>query len=247
MLQHSSLQEIITSMQSPRPATPQTLKIDAFGATEMLSDGKKVCRNTDRARPWLRPLARALARREAVALIRLNDCTGIPRLLGWDGRRLERSHLAGEVLYAADAVPRAWFGHALRLLRRMHARNIAHNDLAKEANCLLRDDGTAGFIDFQLAVHAPQRGRMFRVLAREDLRHLLKHKRTYYPDALTAREHAILASPSTGARLWMRAYKPVYLWVTRSILRWPERTGPAERVRKSATPPETKPTTERDR
>lgn len=234
-------------MQDLRSSPPKTLKIDAFGATELSSDGKTVCRNTDRARPWLRPLARRLAGREAVALISLNDCQGIPKLRQWDGRRLERCHLAGSVLYAADTVPRTWFRDALRLLRRMHARNIAHNDLAKEANCLIRDNGAAGFIDFQLAVHAPRRGRLFRVLAREDLRHLIKHKRTYYPDALTARERAILASPSAGARLWMSAYKPVYLWFTRSILRWPERTGPAERVSEIAAPPEPTTTNERDR
>ena len=179
--------------------------------------------------PGYGAIAQLLARREARALISLQDVAGIPRLLNWDGIRLERENIPGAVLYAADGLDETWFRDAARLLRRMHTHNIAHNDLAKEANCLVRDNGSAAFIDFQLAVHAPRRGRIFRLLAREDIRHLLKHKRCYVPSALTAREHAILVNPSVAAKLWMRCYKPIYLLITRSILRWPEREGPTER------------------
>lgn len=217
-------------MPSDTENRPAALKLDPFGAIEPGPSGVTLIRNTDRARWWARAIARHLARREALALIVAGTLPGIPRLCDWNGRQLEREWLPGEALHQASAVQPDWYRSALRLLRRMHRRNIAHNDLAKEANCLVLEDGSAGFIDFQLAVLAPRRGRMFRLLAREDLRHLLKHKRAYFPERLTAREQSILATPSLAAKLWMGIYKPVYRWVTRSILRWPERTGPAERV-----------------
>ena len=95
----------------------------------------------------------------------------------------------------------------------------------------------AGIVDFQLARIAPGRGLQFRRAAREDLRHLLKHKRHYAPESLSKRELAILARPLIGARLWRACVKPIYLFVTRRILGWPERTGAEERQWKRPTDP----------
>lgn len=223
----------------------KTLKADAFGTIEMSSslekspsgDGKsgearlkEICRNTDQASWWAGAIARYLAGREAQALRVLNYLPCIPKLYSWNGRQLRREWLAGKPMHTADPPTPAYFKAALHLLRQMHRHNIAHNDLAKEANCLILDDGQPAFIDFQLALHAPRRGFMFRLLAREDLRHLLKHKRYYCEEYLTARQRRILATPSLGAKLWMHGYKPLYLWFTRGILGWPEREGAAERV-----------------
>ncbi len=77
----------------------------------------------------------------------------------------------------------------------------------------------------------PRRGRLFRLLAREDLRHMLKHKRYYASERLTARERAMLDSPAWTARFWRRVVKPVYHAVTRGLLGWPERAGAEERQR----------------
>jgi len=226
---------------SPIPANPSNrLKADTFGTIELTSNPedinseeaelKEICRNTDQASWWARPIARHLAGREARALIALNALPGIPKLYSWNGHQLRREWLAGKTMHTADPPDPAYFKAALRLLRQMHRCNIAHNDLAKEANCLILDNDQPGFIDFQLALHAPCRGLIFRLLAREDLRHLLKHKRYYCAECLTARQRSILANPSLGAKLWMHGYKPIYLWFTRSILGWPERKGAAERV-----------------
>ena len=206
------------------------LKADLFGTVSLSSGHPEVIRDTDTARWWARAVARHLASREARALIVLNTLTGIPKLRGWNGRQLRREWLGGLPMQEGRPRDPKYFCQALRLLRKMHAHKIAHNDLAKEANCLVLENGLPAFIDFQLSVHAPCRGFLFRQLAREDLRHLLKHKAYYCPDHLTAREQNILANPSVGARLWTKLYKPVYLWVTRSILGWPEREGANERV-----------------
>jgi RIO-like serine/threonine protein kinase len=154
-------------------------------------------------------VSRWLARREARTLERLAGQAGFPRLLAWDGRRLLRSAIAGATL--AEARPRdpAYFRAARRLLARMHRRGVAHNDLAREPNWLVTPAGAPALIDFQLAWCDARRGRIFRLLAREDLRHLLKHKRQYCPQRLTVRERRLLATPSGAARLWRLTLHPL--------------------------------------
>jgi hypothetical protein len=188
-----------------------------------------VVRDTSAAGRFARPLARHLARREAAALSAASGIGGVPRLLGFDGRVLRRSHIDGVPMYEAAPRARGYFKLALRLLRRLHARGITHNDVAKEANWLCTPDGRPALVDFQLAYAPRRRTKLFRVLAREDLRHLLKHKRYYLPEALTARQRALLDRPTPFARAWRRLFKPPYRWVTRRVLGWPERSGPQER------------------
>ena len=74
-----------------------------------------------------------------------------------------------------------------------------------------------------------RRGRLFRIAAYEDIRHLLKPKRSYRPDLLTRRERDILATPSPISRVWMGTVKPVYLFVTRHLLGWADREGAGDR------------------
>lgn len=123
----------------------------------------------------------------------------------------------------------AYFRAARSLLARLHRRGIAHNDLAKEPNWLVTPEGAPALVDFQLAVVSQRRGRVFRLLAREDIRHLLKHKRSYCPERLTARERRILATPSGASRLWMATGKPAYTFVTRHIFGWADREGAGDR------------------
>ena len=122
-----------------------------------------------------------------------------------------------------------YFRAARRLLLALHRHGIAHNDLAKEPNWLVTPTGGPALVDFQLALVAPRRGRIFRMLAREDLRHLLKHKRSYCANRLTARERGILARPAAFSRLWMATGKPVYTFVTRRLFGWADREGAGDR------------------
>jgi RIO-like serine/threonine protein kinase len=195
------------------------------------SRGRKqvVTRAIDEVRLLLRPLARMLVHREAAALARLGGEPGVPDLLAADRDGLVRSYLSGQVMFVARPQARAYYRSALRLVRRIHRRGVAHNDLAKEANWLCLDDGSAGIVDFQIAIVRSTRGRLFRLLAREDLRHLCKHKQHYLPSALTARERKLLATPSVVARSWRAVVKPVYNAFTRGVLGWRDRSGPEER------------------
>ena len=123
----------------------------------------------------------------------------------------------------------AYFRAALRLLRQLHAANVIHNDLAKETNWLVTPDGRPALVDFQLAMTLTHRGALARSLGHDDLRHLLKHKRTYVAGHLTARELRILAKSSLISRIWMASGKKVYLFVTRRVLRWRDREGAGDR------------------
>lgn len=210
------------------------LKADLFGTVDL--DRARVppvvVRDTRGARWWTRPLARRLAAREARALARLAGVPGVPRCLALAHGVLERQWIDGAPMHRARPGDPAYFREALRLLRRVHARRVVHNDLAKEPNWLVTPDGLPALVDFQLAWTARRRGTLFRALAHDDLRHLLKHKRTYVPDRLSARDRRILATPSLVSRLWMRSVKPAYLFVTRRLFGWADREGAGERTPK---------------
>lgn len=215
--------------------TGTPLKRDLFGEVALLrvssagGDLDCVQRDTTAAARGLRWLARWLAAREARALRALCSVPGVPRLISWDGQRLVRSWLPGVPMQQAGGVDAAYFREALRLLRQLHAAGLVHNDLAKEPNWLVTPRGGPALVDFQLAMRPRYRGRLFRMLAHDDLRHLLKHKRSYCPGRLTRRERAILARRSPLAMAWARTGKPLYRYVTRRLLGWADREGAGDR------------------
>ncbi|NYZ63380.1 serine/threonine protein kinase [Luteimonas deserti] len=207
----------------------QALKADSFGRISLMraADGQRfVRRDLGHVPLWLRLPAWWLARREARGLEAVRGMQDVPQLLAWTGRRLDRSFMPGAAMYQrpphGDLV---YFRRARRLLQGLHRRGLAHNDLAKEANWLVLDDGRPAIIDFQLAVRGDPRSRMMRLLAREDLRHLLKHKRMYCREALTPVEKRVLKRTSWLRDLWFRTGKPVYRVVTRRLLKWEDNEG----------------------
>lgn len=204
------------------------LKADSFGRIALMRDGDEtfVRRDLRHVPLWLRLPAWWLARREALGLRAVAGLDAVPRLLGWDGSRLDRSYMSGAAMYQRP--PRgdvAYFHAARRLLQRVHRQGVAHNDLAKEANWLVLDDGSPALIDFQLASRGASRSRWMRLLAREDLRHLLKHKRMYCGHALTPVEKRLLRRQSWLRQAWFATGKPVYRFVTRRLLHWEDNEG----------------------
>jgi len=207
------------------------LKKDLFGEVWRVNycGNDAILRDTRPARWWLAWLARALLRREARALAALTGISGVPQLVESDNHGLLRTFIAGVPLFIEGPGDAAYFIDAARLLRQIHGAGVAHNDLAKEPNFLVRENGSAAIIDFQLAAYQNPRGRWFRAAAREDIRHILKHKRTYFPNLLTARERSILSSPSGLSRFYMTFVKPIYQFVTRRVFGWSDREGAADR------------------
>ncbi|MET0814627.1 MAG: serine/threonine protein kinase [Pseudoxanthomonas sp.] len=206
----------------------EALKADSFGRIALMRDvrGLFVRRDLSASPWWLRFPARRLARREALALRLLATQPQTPHLLGWNGTHLDRSFLDGVAMHRNP--PRgdlAYFRAARHLLQQIHRRGVAHNDLAKEANWLVRADGAPAVIDFQLAVRGNPRARWMRLLAREDLRHLLKNKRMYCRSRVTPVEWRLLERTSWMRDVWFRTGKPVYRFVTRRLLKWEDNEG----------------------
>ncbi|MGV8941829.1 MAG: serine/threonine protein kinase [Lysobacter sp.] len=211
------------------PATEvAALKADSFGRIALMRDqsGLFVRRDLAHAPLWLRLPAWWLARREARGLQQVDGLHDVPQLLRWDGRRLDRSYMEGAAMYQSPPHgDLAYFRQARHLLLQLHRRGLVHNDLAKEANWLVLADGRPAIIDFQLAVRGEARSRWMRLLAREDLRHLLKHKRTYCPQLLTPVERRVLERHSWVRDAWFATGKPVYRFVTRRLLKWEDNEG----------------------
>ena len=220
----------ISLQKGPDLQHAQILKADVFGSVHR--EGDVVVRDAGPARPWARAVALHLMRREHRALSRLalgQGIDGVPRVLDFGRTQLTRSWIEGAPMQVAKPRDPAYFRAALRLLRQLHAANVIHNDLAKETNWLVTPDGRPALVDFQLAMTLTHRGALARSLGHDDLRHLLKHKRTYVAGHLTARELRILAKSSLISRIWMASGKKVYLFVTRKILRWRDREGAGDR------------------
>src|SRR4030088_1474525 len=232
-----SLPKADAAVLSARWTEGVLLKRDVFSTVERGrfrdAEGEvdAVLRRLDQVPPWSFLLARHLFAREASALALARDLDVGPKLL-WAGRQaLVRGFINGVALHLAkphgDA---AYFRSAKAALRRLHRAGICHNDLAKEQNWLRGSDGRAYVTDFQLAACFKTRGRLFRIAAYEDLRHLLKHKRSYAPQALTPKERKILARKSLVASIWLLTGKKVYRAVTRGLFNFTDREGGGRRL-----------------
>jgi hypothetical protein len=199
------------------------LKRDVFSTIErgrFSTDGgdvDAVLRRLDAVPWWSWGLAHELFRRERRALTVAGTLGIAPALLFAGRRTLVRSWIDGVPLHIAkphgDA---AYFRSAKAVLRTLHRAGISHNDLAKEQNWLY-SNGRAYLTDFQLAACFHRRGRLFRIACYEDLRHLLKHKRRYVPEDLTATERRVLARKSLITRAWMASGKKLYYAITRGL------------------------------
>lgn len=220
----------------PLTFVPDTvLKRDVFSETiagHLAEDpGRKVAlRKLDGVPFWARPLAWYLARKEIRGLRAVQGIEGTPDLLRVDKVGLLRSWSDGTPLQLARPVDREFYRDAKRLLRQMRRRGVTHNDIAKPQNWLRTPEGRASVIDFQLASVHRRRGQLFRTMAREDLRHLLKQKRAFAPDLLTPAERRMLAQKSLPSRVWMATAKPFYNFVTRRLMNWSDGEGTEDRI-----------------
>ena len=219
------------------------LKRDVFSTVERgryRADGSEVdavLRRLDQVPWWSYVVAQHLFTRERRALTLARDLHVGPELL-WAGEQaLVRGFIDGVALHLAKPYGDARYFHSAKLaLRKLHRMGVCHNDLAKEQNWLRGTDGLAYVTDFQLAVCFKSRSRLFRIAAYEDLRHLLKHKRSYAPDLLTPSEKKVLAKKSGFARIWLMTGKKAYRGITRGIFNFTDREGGGRRLVNDAPP-----------
>jgi AMP-binding enzyme len=201
------------------------LKRDVFSTVDA------VLRRLDYVPWWSLIPARHLFARERRALAKAQGLNVGPELL-WAGRQaLVRGFIDGVALHLAKpSGDVGYFRSAKEALRKLHRAGICHNDLAKEQNWLRGSDGRAYVTDFQLAACFKTRGRLFRIAAYEDLRHLLKHKRSYAPDALTPKERKVLGRKSFVASVWLKTGKQIYRGITRGLFNFTDREGGGRRL-----------------
>lgn len=218
-----------------------TLKSDVFSTIDRgvwrdeAGERAAIRRDLTTARWWAKPLAWHFGRREERALARVRGVRGAPQLLEARDGMIVRSFIDGLPLQMAKPHGnQAFFRDAKRLLREMRRKGVCHNDLAKEPNWLVTPDGLAAVTDFQLATVHGRRGRFYRLLAHEDLRHLLKHKRKFCPDALTSAERRVLGRRSLPARIWLATGKKVYKLITRDLMGVRDREGGGLRLHQEA-------------
>jgi predicted Ser/Thr protein kinase len=212
------------------------LKRDVFSTVERgklrVRDGEvdAVLRRIDEVPWWARAIARHFLVREARALAIAGELGIGPELLVYGRWFLVRRFIDGVALKIAKPTgDRGYFRSARAALRALHRAGVCHNDLAKEQNWLCGADRRAYLLDFQLATRFRRRSRMFRIAAYEDLRHFLKHKRKYAPEALTAIERRVVARKAWHSRFWMATGKRLYLLVTRGLLGFVDSEGSGAR------------------
>jgi AMP-binding enzyme C-terminal domain len=216
------------------------LKRDVFSTVERgrfrteTGEVDAVLRRIDEVPWWSRILARHLFNREARAL-KAAPAGVAPSLLYAGRDRLVRAYIDSVALHIAKPHGDGAFFHSAKTtLRRLHRAGICHNDLAKEQNWLRTRDGQACITDFQLSALFKRRSKLFRIAAYEDLRHLLKHKHRYAPEALTPAEMRVLARKSIFTRIWMATGKRIYYSITRGLFNYSDREGGGRKLKNQA-------------
>ena len=208
------------------------LKRDLFSTVERGSfatssgEVEAVLRRIDQVPWWSFGIAYHLFARERSALAIAGKLGIAPPLLFAGRRVLIRGWIEGVALQTAKPYgDRAFFASAKAALRALHRAGICHNDLSKQQNWLRGRDGRAYLMDFQLASCFSRRSRLFRLLAYEDLRHLLKHKHRYLIEEFTPAERRMRARKTGLTALWMLTAKPAYELIMHRVFGYHDREG----------------------
>jgi serine/threonine protein kinase len=114
----------------------------------------------------------------------------------------------------------AFYRSLKKQLAAIHERGVAHNDLSKPENILVREDGAPTIIDFQIAARFAWRLPLFKQIGRRIVRYLQSLDR-YHLDKLHRR-----ARPQDFSTAEMKAArnKGLVSWLHGVLLRRPYRT-----------------------
>lgn len=209
----------------------RSMKKDFFSENLLLDrDGKTYVLKISRFRhifgSLFEPLSGWISRREYAMYRRVDGIRGIPSLHGMVGRngyihefipgRNLRQH---QYEIGKHTLPDTFFDELMEILKQVHARGVAHNDMAKKGNFIVGDDGHPYLLDFHVSIGILSEPlflrrftqALYKRLCQADIYHLLKFKEKYRPDLVTPAEHAIIDTRSPSARLYrifiMRPYQ----------------------------------------
>jgi RIO-like serine/threonine protein kinase len=209
-----------------------TLKHDFFAATGFYedADGRRVVLKVGRVVEFagvpLLWVGRWLCRREVRFYSRLSDLPNVPAVLGtWGPTGFVHDYVPGRPLHPSRPVPDGFFDQLVELLKELHRRGVAYVDTNKPENILLGDDGRPHLIDFQISWDLIELGdtRLNRWwlarLQREDIDHILKHKKRLRPDEMTEQEREQVGRRSALIRLHRFVFKPYFRFRRRTFSR----------------------------
>ena len=147
-------------------------------------------------------MGRFLCDREVFFYERTAEVAGLPRFFGRFGESgFMREYIPGCHLrdYRKKTKPDSrFYARIYTILSDLHSRGIAHNDLSKAENILVRYDGTPVLIDLQIAICSQFRfpllrwigARVLPYMQSVDRYHIGKHHRKDRPEDFTAQELA---------------------------------------------------------
>ncbi len=134
-------------------------------------------------------LRRKMLRQEREVYRRLAGVAGVPRCFGLlDGRHLVLEFIEGVPFRRARIDERApFFDRLARLIAELHARGVAHGDLKKKDNLLVRANNHPELIDFGVAIvrrpgFAPLNHFLYELAARFDINACAKLRLGRTPD-----------------------------------------------------------------
>jgi hypothetical protein len=211
----------------------RTIKHDFFAATGFYrseADGRRVVLKVGRTQdyagvPFLW-LGKWLCEREMRFYAACADLPNVPSLAGRVGPTgFVHEYVPGQPLSKHRPIPDRFFDELVELLQVLHGRDIAYVDTNKPQNILQGDDGRPHLIDFQISFGLKDFGDNFitrgilRRLQKEDLYHILKHKRRLRPDLLTPEERETAERRSWFIRAHRFITKPYFLFRRRTFNR----------------------------
>jgi hypothetical protein len=215
-------------------ALAAVLKNDFFAKTVLYSLVGPHCPSTparvilkvNRAVPFygipLQWIGRLLTWHETSILSRLEDISGIPRLLA---RHCETGfiyeYIPGWTLDQKAQIPDGFFDNLHELTKALHARSVVYVDMNKRGNIIIGDDLRPYLIDFQISLYLPGLllspvRNMFR---NADIYHLYKHKVRLAPGQTTMAQRLVGRRRSPALALHRILTRPYHV-VRRAIFHY---------------------------
>ncbi len=163
-------------------------------------------------------IGRYLVRREYAAHERLAGIEGIPAAVP-TGDEYVFAHEYVEGTPAPEAVDQLtpeFFEALYELVHAIHRRAMAHGDLKRLQNILVRPDGSPAVIDLSAAIMSgsnPMAAVLLAYVQDDDLRAVAKLKMRHAPHLLTDAEKRLLQQRSLAEKIWRWARSYLRPWL----------------------------------
>lgn len=198
---------VVQVLREAEAARPEVRVEDWDGQLVVVKDYRV---NATAVKLWV---GKYLVAREAAAHRRLAGLDGVPEAVETGnpyvfGHEYVEGWPAPEV---PDRLTPAFFERLYELIAAIHDRGMAHGDLKRLENIIVRPDETPAVVDLSAAIVSgsnPMAALLLGYIQDDDLRAVAKLKQRHAPHLLTDQERQLLAHrpPAEKAWRWMRAY-----------------------------------------